>query len=242
MPQAGKIFLTAEWQDVLILNYEVDPAWLRAYVPPGTELDSFDGKTYISLVGFRFRNTKYRSLIPIPFHAEFDEVNLRLYVRRSADGEIRRGVVFIAEIVPSAIVARAARWFYSENYVRRPMEHHVEREATPKTVEYRWQEGPGWCELYARFSGELTHPQKGSLQQFISEHYWGYSSQKNGTSLEYRVDHIPWKIWTASDAGFSGDASPLYGKELAAILKNAPASAFVAEGSLVTVYDGVKLA
>jgi uncharacterized protein YqjF (DUF2071 family) len=241
MPQTGRLFLTAEWRDLLILNYQVDPAQLRAYVPPGTELDSFAGRTYLSLVGFRFCKTKYRSFFSIPFHSEFEEVNLRIYVRRSVSGEIRRGVAFIAEIVPSFVVAKAARWFYGENYMRRPITHRVECQATPKSVAYRWQEAAGWCELSALFRGQPAHPQEGSLEQFISEHYWGYSGQKDGTSLEYRVDHVPWKIWTAWHAGFCGDASNLYGKELSAVLRNPPASAFVAEGSLVTVYDGGKL-
>ena len=225
-----------------MLNYEVDRNSLHAYVPPGTELDSFNGVTYVSLVGFRFCKSKYRSVLPIPFHSGFEEVNLRFYVQRESRGEARRGVVFIAEIVPSAIVAAGARWFYGENYVRRPMEHRVDHGGASKSAKYSWREATGECALSARFSGEPTRPKQGSLQQFISDHYWGYSRQKDGISLEYRVDHVPWKIWTALDAGFSGDPSPLYGPEFSAVLKNPPASAFIAEGSFVTIYDGVKLA
>jgi len=172
--------------------------------------------------------------------SEFDEVNLRFYVRRCVGGEIRRGVVFIAEIVPSTTVAKVARWFYGENYVRRPMAHSLDHEGARKFIEYRWQE-TGWCKLRACFWGQPATAQEGNLEQFISEHYWGYSGRPEGTSLEYRVDHVPWKIWTATEAGFEGDPSRLYGKELAVILKNPPTSAFVAEGSFVTVYDGTKL-
>jgi len=240
MPTSRRVFLTAEWRDLLMVSYEVDPSCLRARVPPGTELDSFDGKFYISLVGFRFCNTKYRSIFANPLRSEFDEVNLRFYVRRRVGGEIRRGVVFIAEIVPSATVAKVARWFYGENYVQRPMAHSLDREGAGKSVEYRWQES-GWCKLRACFSGEPAAAREGNLEQFISEHYWGYSGRPGGVSLEYRVDHVPWKIWTATEAGFEGDPSDLYGNELAPVLKNRPTSAFVAEGSLVTVYDGTKL-
>ena len=242
MPRSEQIFLTAEWRDLLMLNYEIAPALLQKRVPHGTELDSFEGKTYVSLVGFRFRNTKYRSLFPNPFRSEFEEVNLRFYVRRTTGNEIRRGVVFISEIVPSVTVAKVARWIYGENYVRRPMEHRLDCDSEEKSIEYRWQAPSGWCRLHSRFSGEPAIPREGSLDQFISEHYWGYSAQKDGISLEYRVDHMPWRIWSASEAGFTGDPSDLYGRELASVLKNSPASAFVAEGSIVTVYDAVKLA
>ena len=240
MPTSRRVFLTAEWRDLLMVSYEVDPSCLRARVPPGTELDSFDGKFYISMVGFRFCNTKYRSIFPNPLRSEFDEINLRFYVRRCVGGEIRRGVVFIAEIVPSTTIAKVARWFYGENYVRRPMEHSLDRDGARKSIEYRWQE-TGWCKLRACFWGEPAAAQEGHLEQFISEHYWGYSGRPDGASLEYRVDHVPWKIWTATEAGFEGDPSDLYGNELAPVLKNRPTSAFVAEGSLVTVYDGTKL-
>lgn len=240
MPTGGQVFLSAEWRDLLMVNYEVDPSCLRAYVPTGTELDSFDGNFYISLVGFRFCNTKYRSILPNPLRSEFDEVNLRFYVRRRVHGEIRRGVVFIAEIVPSITVAKVARWFYGENYVRRPVEHSLDREGAKKSIEYRWRESD-WCKLHACFLGEPGLAQEGSLEQLISEHYWGYSRRPDGTSLEYRVEHVPWKIWTATEAGFEGDPSDLYGKELAATLENPPTSALVAEGSFVTVSDGMKL-
>src|SRR5579859_1008263 len=115
MPRPEQIFLSAEWRDLLMLNYEVDPACVQQYVPAGTELDSFAGKTYVSLVGFRFCRTKLLGVLPIPFHSEFEEINLRFYVKRRDINEIRRGVVFIAEIVPKQAIALTARWFYGEN-------------------------------------------------------------------------------------------------------------------------------
>lgn len=136
MPRTDKIFLSAEWRSLLMLNYEVNPACLQKYVPFGTELDSFDGKTYVSLVGFRFCRTKLLDVLPIPFHTEFKEINLRFYVKRRERGEIRRGVVFIAEIVPKRAIALTARLFYGENYVRRPMAHRVLTKDSTIEVEY----------------------------------------------------------------------------------------------------------
>src|SRR5580700_8862590 len=115
------MFLSAEWRDLVMLNYEVDGTLLTGFIPPGTVLDSFHGRTYVSLVGFQFLRTKLFGLLPVPFHTDFDEVNLRFYVRRKEGQEERRGVVFIAEIVPKRAIAQLARFAYGENYVSLPM-------------------------------------------------------------------------------------------------------------------------
>ena len=241
MPRPEKIFLSAEWRDLLMLNYEADPAHLQKYVPAGTELDSFGGKTHLSLVGFHFCRTKLFGTIPIPFHTEFEEINLRFYVRHREGDEIRRGVVFIAEIVPKRAIAYTARWFYGENYVRRPTAHRVLTNESRMEAEYSWRSGNEWCKLQARASGTPLLPVQGSLEQFITEHYWGYSAQPDGGTVEYHVSHVPWKVWTATHAKFSGDTRDLYGDELSELLAKAPASAFIADGSPVKVMRGSEL-
>ena len=137
MTAHANVFLTAEWRDLLLLNYEVEPELLRRYVPRGTELDCFQGKTYVSLVGFRFLATRLRGKLAIPFHTDFAEINLRFYVRREMQGEIRRGVVFIAEIVPRLAIAATARLLYGENYVSRTMKYWIDRET--KSLQYGWK-------------------------------------------------------------------------------------------------------
>jgi uncharacterized protein YqjF (DUF2071 family) len=224
-----------------MLSYAVDRTLLEGYVPPGTVLDSFDGRTYVSLVAFQFRHTKLFDTVTIPFHADFDEVNLRFYVRRKAGSEDRRGVVFIAEIVPKWAVAKIARLAYGENYVCLPMRHSVDMSGATKTAEYEWQLNGARCRLYARTSGAAARPDEGSLEQFITEHYWGYSRKRNADALEYHVSHVPWNVWASSDAGFEGDASGLYGLELAKVLGRRPGSAFIADGSPVVVSTGKRI-
>ena len=238
MSLSKQVFLSAEWQDLVMLNYEVDPGLLNRYVPLGTALDSFNGRTYVSLVGFRFCHTKLLGLFPVPFHADFDEVNLRFYVRRKEGGDDRRGVVFIAEVVPRRSIATIARLVYGENYTCLPMRHHIEAEGLNKTTEYQWKLGDRWCRLFAETAGLPTHPQEGSLEQFITEHYWGYSTRETCGSIEYHVSHVAWQVWATAEAGFEGDASTLYGCELAAVLQRRPDCAFVADGSPVIVFKG----
>jgi hypothetical protein len=247
MPQSKQLFLTAEWRDLVMLNYEVDSSLLRRYIPFGTSLDSFEGKIYISLVGFRFCRTKLLGCFPVPFHADFEEVNLRFYVRRKNEdknedsGEQRRGVVFIAEIVPRRAIATTARLVYGENYKCLPMKHRIQAETCGCTTEYQWAIGPQWCTLSAQTTGLPSRPSQGSLEQFITEHYWGYSTQKSVGCLEYHVSHVPWEVWTATAAVFQGDASAVYGRELGAVLEQSPDCAFVASGSPVTVFRGVRV-
>jgi uncharacterized protein len=240
MNQKTQVFLSAEWQNLVMLNYEVDGKLLRDFVPPGTVLDSFHGKTYISLVGFQFRHTKLFGSLGIPFHADFDEVNLRFYVRRKEDHEERRGVVFIAEIVPKWMVARIARLAYGENYICLPMKHQISADGAGKTAEYAWQRDGAWSKLYAHASVAPKPAQNGSLEQFITEHYWGYSVKGND-SLEYHVSHVPWKLWSSATAGLEGDVRDLYGPELGKVLQYRPDFAFIAEGSPVVVFAGRKI-
>jgi uncharacterized protein len=222
-----------------MLNYEVDPRLLDSYLPPGTALDSFEGRTYLSLVGFRFC-AKLLGCLPVPFHANFDEVNLRFYVRRKVGNDDRRGVVFIAEVVPRRAIATTARLAYGENYMRLPMRHHIETQKPNRTVEYQWQVGHEWCTLSAQTAGLPTQPQEGSLEQFITEHFWGYATQRTGGCVEYHVSHVPWQVW-ACEGGFEGETSTLYGGELAAVLQRKPDCAFVADGSSVIVFAGNRI-
>jgi uncharacterized protein YqjF (DUF2071 family) len=227
-----KRFLTAEWNNLLMLNYSVDTSLLKPLVPPGTELDTFEGKTYISLVGFEFNRTKVLGFA-VPFHQNFEEVNLRFYVRRGS----KRGVVFIRELVPRYAVAAIARWAFNENYSCVPMSHRVEA----GKAEYGWRSGLHECVMRIETEGESFLPPEGSLSQLITEHYWGYAAQKGGGCLEYEVQHPPWVVWNAKSASFSGEVDALYGREFAQVLKGEPDSAFLAKGSAVTVFKGKRI-
>lgn len=241
---AGRPFLTAEWRNLLMLNYAVDPALLTPHVPRGTELDLWRGEALVSLVGFQFLKTRLRGW-RVPWHQSFIEVNLRFYVRREADDGWRRGVVFLKEIVPKRAVTWIANTVYHEHYITRPMSHRVQlpASATDRTghLQYRWRHARREFELAANFSGLPQLPRAGSLDEFIVEHYWGYSRSANGSALEYLVTHPAWRVWTAEAARFTGDAATLYGAEFAAVLNEAPRSALVAEGSAVCVYDGCRV-
>jgi len=236
-------FLTAEWKYLAMLNWAVDPALLAHLMPAGTELDQFEGKTYVSLVGFRFLRTRVRGLW-VPCHSDFDEVNLRFYVRRVHESDVRRGVVFVREIVPRWAVAKVAQRFFHENYVALPMEHRLMEPASEGgrlSAEYRWMGGATASSLRVECEGKPSRAADGSLEQFITEHYWGYSAVPGGGSLEYQVEHVRWRVWHATAARFQGDVEWLYGPQLAKCLAREHDSAFLADGSAVSVFPARRL-
>lgn len=241
--KTGK-FLSAEWRHLAMVNYEIDPALLLPSVPRGTELDSWNGRTFVSIVGFLFLHAKVLGF-SIPFHQNFEEVNLRFYVRRKGEEGWRRGVVFIKEIVPKRTIAALARALYNEKYVSMTMRHQIELEPNSRSqggsVEYAWRHKGRWNHLRVKTVGGLQKTIVGSQEEFITEHYWGYSAQRDGGCMEYRVEHPPWLVWQVSESSLDCDVARLYGLEFVDALTSAPSSAFLAEGSPIVVYEGVSI-
>lgn len=241
----SSVFLTGEWRYLAMLNYRIDPTLLEPLVPRGTTLDHWQGSTYVSLVGFLFRDTRVLG-VPVPLHRQFEEVNLRFYVRRESAGETRRGVTFIREIVPRAAIAAVARLAYNEPYVSMPMRHAIgvqlDPDDAPGVVRYDWRQRSGWSGLAVDASGRAAPLVAGSEAEFITEHFWGYTRQRDGGTVEYRVTHPSWRTWMVDTASVRGDLSEPYGAELGRMLAGTPDSAFLAEGSRIEVHTPVRLA
>lgn len=150
--------------------------------------------------------------------------------------------MFVREIVPRWAIAYVARTFYNENYTSLPMEHEIRPVGGPGLrVEYRWRSGKTWSAISLETEGDSALPAANSVEQFITEHYWGYAAQTDGGCVEYRVTHPSWKVWQVRQLAFEGDAETTYGKEFAATLAGQPHSAFLAEGSAVNVMRGRRL-
>ena len=253
-------FLTARWTDLLLLNFAVPADLIASVAPPGTEPDLHNDQAYISIVGFRFQNVRLLGL-PIPGHTRFDEINLRYYVKRIVEGETRRGVVFIREIVPRRAVAIIANRLYYENYITRPMRSAITMAGTElntnDTIEYAWRTkaslqtkaGQGarspsphyWNHLAARVASPLALPVPNSLEEFIVEHYWGYSRGRDGYTREYRVAHIPWRIAAADAIQWDCDILGTYAPPFAEYLTAPPTSSIIAEGSAIQVFRGSRV-
>jgi hypothetical protein len=233
------VFLTAEWRNLVMLNYSIPPRLLEKYLPAGTELDLLEGVHYVSLVGFQFLQTRIKGM-RIPFHSDFEEVNLRFYVRRKMGNKIRRGVVFLSEIVPKPLIAFVANNLYHEKYTARKMRCQVYGR-TGLTAEYAWKEKNRWNQIRFHTMHEASPVMAGSVEEFITEHNWGYNRINAQRTTEYQVEHAAWKVYRCTDFSVDCDFTLPYGNDFGFLNKATPASVFMAEGSAVKVRSGRKI-
>ena len=237
----SKTFLTAEWRKLIMANYVVAPETLDPYLPVGTTLDLFEGRCYVSLVGFLFQNTRLKS-VPVPFHRTFEEVNLRFYVQRvTTAGERRRGVVFISELVPRYALSLIANVVYGEPYSTVPLRHEWLEMGEQRSVAYRWRHRGRWDELRVSAALEAAETEPGSAEEFFTEHYWGYTKRRASTS-EYAVLHPRWKTYRVFEHTIDVDFGALYGSGFAPLSGRAPESILLAAGSEIEVRSGERLA
>jgi len=233
-------FLKAKWTNLLMINYEVDPEILKPYLPAYTVLDLWQGKALVSMVGFLFQDTKVLG-IKWPFHVNFEEVNLRFYVKHFDGKEWKRGAVFVSEIVPKTLIALIANNLYKEHYSALPMRHSIKADKEITEFLYEWKLNNRWNKLGGTVSNETSPIQFGSPEEFIFEHYWGYNSWGDTVTMEYQVEHISWQISQITDPIFEADIETLYGKEFVPYLSVKPYSVFFAKGSEISVRMGKKL-
>ncbi len=234
-----KVLLTADWLHLLFVSYAVDPAALAGRVPAGTELDTYEGRAYLSLVAYQFRSLRIAGL-PVPNYQDFEGLNLRFPVRHEHNGQVRHGVVFISEIVPRLAMAALTRLFFNEPYSARPMQSSVD-DGPPVRATYAWQVGERWHRASAVMPGTGVTPRPSSLEAFLVDRHWSYTRQSDGSTLEYRVEHEPWKMLPASSSRVAADFTALYGPETGALL-GTPASVLLAHGSPVRIYWPERLA
>ncbi|MBD1365250.1 DUF2071 domain-containing protein [Mucilaginibacter sp. ZT4R22] len=234
-------FLTAQWKNLVMLNYEVDPEILKPYLPAATEIDLWEGKALVSMVGFLFKETSVLG-VKWPFHVNFEEVNLRFYVRHYDGKEWKRGAVFVSEIVPKLLITVIANTLYKEHYSCFPMRHSITKEGASHTqFLYEWKVKGRWNKLGATVRNALVKIEPGSAEEFIFEHYWGYNRLTDTKTMQYQVEHISWQIAEVKDSVFDADIAALYGEAFVPYLSVKPFSAFWANGSDIAVRMGDKL-
>ena len=230
----SKTFLTAEWKNLLFINYEVDTSVLLPYLPKGTELDIWNNCCYVSLVGFMFLNTKIKG-IAFPFYKNFEEFNLRFYVRFRENGEWKRGVVFIKEVVPRRMICFIADLLYEEHYYYHQMKNSIIENGDTLEVKYEWRFNNEWNFISAVAEKNTSPIIPDTDEEFITEHYWGYTKLAENKTSEYNVAHPKWNIHKVLSFAVKCDVAGLYGKAFQPYLEQAPKSVFMAEGSRVSV-------
>lgn len=235
-----KIFLSAAWRNLLMANYVVDASLLKKYLPCKTELDTFNGEHYVSLVAFLFQNVKLHG-IAFPFHTNFEEINLRFYVRYKEDNVWKRGVVFMKEIVPRRMISFIANTLYGENYATHKMKHAWFENETELFVNYEWKVSSAWNHLSCVSERNAVSIIENSAEEFITEHYWGYTFINKTCTGVYEVAHPKWRIHKVKSYDIVCNIKELYGEAFEETLNQKPKSVFLAEGSDIKVLKGEKI-
>ncbi len=227
-------FLSARWENLIMANYAVDPEVLKPYLPNGVELDMYKHKAYVSLVGFMFKKTSLFQ-IPIPFLGTFEEINLRFYVKRVDGTSVKRGVVFINETVPYKMVAWLANKLYKEHYTVIPTKNLIDNSGPTNKVQFDWKTDHKWNHLSVTTSKEREHMIVGSIEEFIFEHYYGYTKINDQSTEEYKVNHPRWKVNQVLEHRIDCDFTAMYGKDFSFLNDQTADSVIFAEGSAVTI-------
>ena len=227
-------FLKAEWRKLAIANYEVSPEILKKYLPAFTELDLWNGKYYVSLIGFMFLNTKILGM-KIPYHINFEEVNLRFYVKYKEGDEWKRGVVFIKELVPKSALTIVVNTLYKEHYQTVSMSHKWRIDEASIYTEYNWIMNKQEQSFSIQADNEQIEIPIGSEEEFITEHYWGYTKISNSKTFEYEVRHPRWKTYPIKNHSIKVDFELVYGKDFSFLNQQQPISVMLAEGSEISV-------
>jgi uncharacterized protein YqjF (DUF2071 family) len=228
-------FLKAQWKNLALINYEIDATRLEKYIPNGTEIDFWNGKCYISLVGFMFENVKLLRL-KIPLHGNFEEVNLRFYVKRFENGEWKRGVVFIKEIVPKPALTIVANTVYKEHYQTLRMKHSITENKQEKIdFVYQWKTENKWNTILIETQKEPIEIEANSEAEFITEHYFGYTKVNNKKTFEYEVKHPRWQQYRVTNHNLDVDFKKTYSKEFEFLNNQKPISVMLAVGSEISV-------
>ncbi len=227
-------FLKANWENIIMANYIIEPAILTPFLPKGVVLDLYNGKAYVSLVGFMFKKTKLFD-VPIPFLGTFEEINLRFYVQRKEGEIIKRGVVFINETIPYRIVAWMANKLYKEHYTVVPTRNFIVENPDTKKVKFEWLLNKKWNSIYVEASNESQSMKKDSLEKFIYEHYYGYTKIDENKTEEYKLQHPSWNVHKVTNYSIDCDFEAMYGKAFSVLNDTKPDAVFIAEGSSVKV-------
>lgn len=221
----------ADWKKLLLANYVIDPDILKPFIPFQTELALWQGKCYISLVGFRFLKVRIGG-VPVPFHTNFNEVNLRFYVRRLSGHIWHYGVVFIKEIVALPVVTFVANTFFSEHYETLPLHHNIHHAKEALSVSYRWKKDI-WHSMHIESGPNPSLIEDNTAEEFLTSQHWGYSKVNEEKTIEYSVEHPRWSVYPTINYQIRTDFEKAYGQKFGFLNQTQPESVFLTEGSAI---------
>ena len=192
----GRWAMTQRWNDLLFAHWPMPAAQVAALLPQGLQVDQFDGAAWLGVVPFWMDRIKLRGVPTVPGTRSFPELNLRTYVREPKTG--MQGVYFFSLDAANPLAVAVARTFYHLPYhwAEMRLKQHSEREfdfysrrrlaSQPVIFKARYKGlGP---------SRRLAESRPGSLEYFLTERYWLFSSNGAGDLMRATIHHIPWPL------------------------------------------------
>jgi uncharacterized protein YqjF (DUF2071 family) len=186
-----------KWRSLLFVHWEIAGqalAALRALVPAGLELDTFEGRAYLGLVAFSMRDVRPTRLLPaVPTAKDFEELNVRTYVHR---GGADPGVWFFSLDASSALAVLGARAFFHLPYWHARMDLDHDGNGGRRYRSQRNWAGAAPAELDVRYEvGDKIGPAaEGTLEHFLAERYYLYAVTARDVLLRGQVHHRPYPL------------------------------------------------
>ena len=183
------------WSDLLFAHWAVDPALVRPYVPPGLELDCWQGEAWLGVVPFAMRGIRLRGVPPVPGTSAFLELNLRTYV---TDGR-RPGVYFFSLDAASRAAVRAARLGFHLPYFDARMSLRRGPQGWLYYSSERTHRGAAPGRFLGRYRpvGEPARAVPGSLEHWLTERYCLYAVDRGRRVWRGEIHHEPWPLHPA---------------------------------------------
>jgi uncharacterized protein len=183
------------WLDLLFAHWPVSVSALRAHIPKGLEIDTFEGQAWIGLVPFRMTNVRPRYCPRIPGVSAFVELNVRSYV--TVNG--KPGVWFFSLDAESYLAVRGARFAFHLPYFDAKMSLEEKPDGTIHYRSHRTHKNAAPAELEAWYKpiGEPYFSKSGTLEHWLTERYCLYTADKKGALFCADIHHAPWSLQKA---------------------------------------------
>ena len=232
---SNKVFLRSNWLRLASANYIIEPHLLDKYIPKGTVLEEHNGKHYVSLVAFRYSQTRLLN-IQVPFHTNFEEINLRFYVKRKIAPHVWRSeVAFTKLFFPKTALTFVAKHIYKENYETKRMRHNWSENDRQLLTSYGLKKNR-WHDFELMTEKESNVIDAHSSEAFFSKHYWGTSQINDNSCTIYKIEHPEWKVFRVNDWKINFDFNKVFGSEFKHLTDNKPESVYLYDGSEVVVH------
>lgn len=232
--------LTCQWRKLAFFNYIVSPEIIEKYLPRHTEIDFFNGQCFVSLVGFQFKDVAIEG-IKVPFHTDFEEINLRCYVRHFDGQGWRQGTVFLSEIADKRLLTALANSLYNENYRTMPTKHSQKEAPQGNQYGYYWKSENQWQQMEVSTATRPVSVDPESETAFLIHKLWGYGKHNEQQTNQYQIDHPLWQVYPVQQYSLEVDFSKIFGPEFAHLKGRKPHSVILAEGSPINVIGTSKI-